>query len=116
EEFHRGATAASRDLGHPAGLGLGLSIVARMVAALDHHISYTSVVGRGTVFRLRVPLGRACEPPELEADPSATRPAGNSLFGTKVLVVENDQRVMEAMTTLLESWRCSVRMASQTEE
>lgn len=116
EEFHRGAIAASRDLGYPAGLGLGLSIVTRMVAALGHDISFTSVEGRGTVFRIKVPLGKQPEQTEKATDLWPMRPAGNSLFGARVLVVENDQRVMEAMAALLESWRCSVRMASQTEE
>lgn len=116
EEFHRGAIVASGDLAHQAGSGLGLSIVMRMVSALGHQISFTSVEGRGTVFRIHVPLGKAPEQPEKATDLSPLRPASNSLFGTNVLVVENDRSVMEAMTTLLESWRCSVRLACQTEE
>src|SRR6185369_15562976 len=56
EEFHRGPLAAHGELSG-GGLGLGLSIVKRMVDALGHRISFRSVVGRGTVFRLELPAG-----------------------------------------------------------
>ena len=58
EEFHRGPMTAHGELSG-GGLGLGLSIVRRMVDALGHSISFRSVVGRGTVFRLELPAG-AC--------------------------------------------------------
>ena len=40
------------------GLGLGLSIVERACARLEHPLSVTSVVGRGTRFTILVPLAR----------------------------------------------------------
>jgi CheY-like chemotaxis protein len=42
------------------------------------------------------------------------RPRGYGLFGTKVLLVENDADVMQAMTSLLERWQCVVRQAAAT--
>ncbi|ODN72227.1 sensor histidine kinase [Methylobrevis pamukkalensis] len=53
EEFRRGAGSATGDA---AGLGLGLAIVRRMAAALDHGVAFRSVVGHGTRFRIRLPL------------------------------------------------------------
>ncbi len=41
------------------GLGLGLSIVRRTAEALGHDIGLTSVLGRGTHVRVRVPLAPA---------------------------------------------------------
>jgi CheY-like chemotaxis protein len=38
------------------------------------------------------------------------------MMDAKVLLVENDSSVIEAMATLLTGWGCSVRMAAQTEE
>jgi len=60
-EFHRGKTAsASGD----SGVGLGLAIVRRLSELLDHRVSLASRPGRGSVFRIGVPIeGRqACNP------------------------------------------------------
>ncbi|TIP70364.1 MAG: response regulator, partial [Mesorhizobium sp.] len=43
------------------------------------------------------------------------RPRGYGLFGTKVLLVENDVEVLQAMTSLLERWQCLVRPATSTD-
>lgn len=107
EEFHRGSASAADLAG---GLGLGLSIVRRMVEALGHDLAFSSRVDRGTVFRLTLPLART---PELQtAPPEPEAPRGYGLFGTKVLLIENDETVAEATTALLERWRCSVRPAA----
>ena len=55
EEFHRGPNTSTNDISG-AGLGLGLSIVRRMTSTLAHPISFSSVVGRGTIFRVAVPV------------------------------------------------------------
>jgi signal transduction histidine kinase len=115
EEFHRGPMTAHGELSG-GGLGLGLSIVKRMVDALGHRISFRSVVGRGTVFRLEMPVGISAR---MEAGASAAdpeRPRGYGLFGTKVLLVDNDPQVLDAMRVLLERWQCEVRGAASTDE
>ena len=68
EEFHRGPMTVHAEISG-GGLGLGLSIVRRMVDALGHIISFRSEVGRGTVFRRRAAArrrgkgrGRRCRP------------------------------------------------------
>ena len=53
DEFHRGPVAkgrTSRD--DDCALGLGLSIVRRLVTALGHDLSLTSEVGKGSRFRI----------------------------------------------------------------
>jgi signal transduction histidine kinase len=112
EEFHRGANALEAETaGTGAGLGLGLAIVRRLVQALEAEISFTSRIGKGTVFRIlaarsaaRQPVGRT------DAAPAA--PRGYGLYGTRVLVVENDLAVSEAMAALLTRWSCEVRVAA----
>jgi two-component system, sensor histidine kinase len=113
EEFHRGPIAAHGELSG-SGLGLGLSIVKRMVDALGHQISFRSIVGRGTVFRLELPAGQPVrtEPGTAPAEPE--RPRGYGLFGTKVLLVDNDTQVLDATRVLLERWQCEVRGAVST--
>lgn len=114
EEFHRGIGAGIGD-GSGAGLGLGLSIVRRMADALGHHIGFSSIVGRGTVFRLDVPVAS----PGRLAGAAAGEPGharGYGLFGTKVLLIEDDVDVSAAMVTLLTRWQCAVRATTSSAE
>ncbi|MBZ9732254.1 hybrid sensor histidine kinase/response regulator [Mesorhizobium sp. CA18] len=114
EEFHRG-TSTLADAGLAGGLGLGLAIVRRMAAALGHPVTFSSKVGRGTIFHIDVPVGMAAAEPAIAAA-DMERPRGYGLFGTKVLLVENDMDVLSAMTSLLERWQCLVRAATSTDD
>lgn len=53
EDFYQIGNA-SRD--RTRGLGLGLSVVARMARLLDHPVTLRSLAGRGSVFSVSVPL------------------------------------------------------------
>ncbi|TPL00611.1 MULTISPECIES: hybrid sensor histidine kinase/response regulator [unclassified Mesorhizobium] len=114
EEFHRG-TSTLNDAELAGGLGLGLAIVRRMAAALGHPITFSSRVGRGTIFHIDVPVGMATAEPAMAAA-DMERPRGYGLFGTRVLLVENDLDVLSAMTSLLERWQCLVRAATSTDD
>ncbi|MEP9371354.1 hybrid sensor histidine kinase/response regulator [Mesorhizobium sp. KR1-2] len=115
EEFHRCAGSADADISG-GGLGLGLSIVRRMTTALNHPITLSSVVGRGTVFHLDIPVAETVFTFADTASTEPERPRGYGLFGTKVLLVEDDPDVLDAMTALLERWQCTVRTAASTAE
>ena len=41
---------------HYEGMGLGLSIVRRISQLLDHTVSFASEVGKGTVFKIILPM------------------------------------------------------------
>ncbi len=114
EEFHRGPVAMHGEFA-ARGLGLGLSIVRRMADALGHAVTFTSRMGRGTVFHIDVPRGTVARLTGTAiAEPE--RPRGYGLFGTRVLLVENDEAVAEATRILLERWECDVRVASSQAE
>jgi two-component system CheB/CheR fusion protein len=86
------------------GLGLGLSIVARLGTLLGHRIRVRSRPGKGSVFSVEVPLHQ----PEAadsgvtasEADPG-TAPAGAAHRAGTVLVVEDDPEVRELLALIL---------------
>ncbi|MFC3167274.1 ATP-binding response regulator [Paracoccus fontiphilus] len=81
DEFQR----LSHDAATP-GMGLGLSIVRRACAKLDHPIRLDSEAMRGTVFRVGLPLVGL----ETEGRPERPLRASLQLRGRVALVVEND--------------------------
>ncbi|MDD7970006.1 PAS-domain containing protein [Roseinatronobacter alkalisoli] len=88
-----------------SGMGLGLAIVEQASALLGHPLELRSIVGKGTVFTLTVPLSdmavaALCEP----AGPDTAR---NPLDDLLVLVIENDPTVRAAMMEVLEHWGAS---------
>jgi signal transduction histidine kinase len=91
-----------------AGLGLGLSIVQRLVATLGLGLELDSVEGRGSRFSLYLPLAHA--EAVAPARPTAP-PAPYALGGVNVLCVDNDAAILQAMTGLLTGWGCQVRVA-----
>ena len=56
DEFYRGSSSSN---GNRTGLGLGLSIVKRITQALGHELSLKSVAGRGSRFRIALPVAGA---------------------------------------------------------
>jgi CheY-like chemotaxis protein/anti-sigma regulatory factor (Ser/Thr protein kinase) len=90
------------------GLGLGLSIVERLVSAMGLTMELASVEGRGSRFSLYLPRGKLQQPTAAESE----RPeAAASLVGLKILCVDNERAVLDAMEGLLEGWGCDVRSA-----
>ncbi|HVN45046.1 MAG TPA: ATP-binding protein [Steroidobacteraceae bacterium] len=84
------------------GYGLGLSIVQRLVTLLDLKLEVQSEFGRGSVFALRVPVGRK---PARRARPLGvqSRVNGAAARPAAVLLVEDDAGVRNATRMLLQS-------------
>jgi CheY-like chemotaxis protein len=94
-------------------MGLGLAIVERACALLGHPLGLQSVVGRGTVFMVQVPLAEgALTLAPVEAPPPARHPAPERI----ALLVENDADLRRAMVLLLEKWGISALDAADGEE
>ncbi|MDQ1901232.1 hybrid sensor histidine kinase/response regulator [Paracoccus sp. WLY502] len=79
------------------GMGLGLSIVRRACAKLDHPIRLDSEAMRGTVFRVGLPLVQQANRPGPDQPARSTLP----LRGRVALVVENDHGMQRGYEMIL---------------
>ncbi|WP_428425132.1 hybrid sensor histidine kinase/response regulator [Pararhizobium sp.] len=93
------------------GVGLGLSIVRRLGILLNLQVTIRSTRGKGTVVII--------DGIEILSKPSvsesATRRPVHSPFlldGLRVLLVEDDQDVLSATSTLLTKWGCIVQISA----
>jgi len=101
EEFRR----LEPDQGAP-GLGLGLAIAERMARLLEHELVLESEPGRGTLFGVSVPLTRG--PTRRPPATSDTKPAA----GARVLLVDNDARMLASLASMLGDWGLQIETAS----
>ena len=90
------------------GLGLGLSIVERLVQAMGLTLELASVEGKGSRFSLYLPKGKIETPVAVEGERSAETA---SLSGLRILCVDNERAILDAMEGLLRGWGCDVRSA-----
>jgi signal transduction histidine kinase len=97
------------------GLGLGLSIVQRILVALDHPMEIESIVGKGSRFSVAVPLVASDAKQAPAKDPAPPR-VESQLAGLNVLCVDNERNILDAMSGLLENWGCEVRTATSLKE
>jgi len=91
------------------GLGLGLSIVQRLVEALSLSLELNSIEGKGSRFSLYLPRSRNARP-VTEVNPPA-REVVTGLTDLKILCVDNERTILDAMEGLLVGWGCDVRTA-----
>ena len=108
QEFHQLGNA-ERD--RRKGLGLGLAIVEGLARAMSVSVSVSSVPGRGSVFRLTLPLSR-----EVVVPAEAAVPLQADLSGARVLVIDDDDTVCAAMAELLTTWGVWCEVAGSAAE
>lgn len=97
------------------GLGLGLAIVDKIARMLGHEVSVSSEEGRGSVFSVRVPLGKLRPAPPAPRDTGVVS-ADHGLSGARVWVIDNDLAICQGMKTLLEGWDCQVVTAISADD
>jgi signal transduction histidine kinase/CheY-like chemotaxis protein len=91
------------------GLGLGLSIAARMAQLLGHELSLESTPGSGSTFAISVERASASALPSASSVPI-------DFSGRLVAVLDDDLSVLEGTRSLLEQWGCEVWLARSVEE
>jgi Na+/proline symporter/signal transduction histidine kinase/ActR/RegA family two-component response regulator len=92
------------------GLGLGLSIVDRIVTVLGLQLAVQSSPGAGTRMMLTVPRAEGLEASAAEAL-AAPQLAPAPLSGTLVLCVDNEPAILDGLSALLQRWGCTVLTA-----
>lgn len=98
DEFHQVDNAARE---RSRGLGLGLSIVKQLAQLLGHEIDVRSILGKGSVFTVRIPMAG-------DSKGGPTETAGTSMIDTglmprsaKIVIVDDDPDVLELLDQLL---------------
>ena len=93
------------------GLGLGLSIVERIAAVLDHPVTLVSRVDHGSMFGVTLPRAAAVQ---RAPAPAAGRVAwgAQALAGQLVLAIDNEPTILAGARALLEGWGCTPVTAS----
>ncbi|KTT24731.1 hypothetical protein SB14R_09450 [Pseudomonas oryzihabitans] len=106
-EFHQ-LNNSERDRRN--GLGLGLAIVEGLVRSLEHRLTLVSQVGRGSAFRLEVPLSLLQPLAHYPGQPPPVTDTELQLRGC-ILVVDDDESIRFGMQQLLSSWGCTSAVA-----
>jgi two-component system CheB/CheR fusion protein len=94
EEFYQVANRARR---RQAGLGLGLAIVRGLSQLLEHPVRVRSVLGRGSVFEVLVPIAQSGG---AEADQERDREGVPRR--AVIAVIDDDQEVLDGLRLTLE--------------
>lgn len=93
------------------GLGLGLAIVQRMTSLLDHPVEVYSQIGQGSCFIIEVPTVDA---PKVMAPQAQAIPLKTKAY--RILCLDNDETILEGMSTLLSKWGYEVFKATEPEQ
>jgi PAS domain S-box-containing protein len=100
EEFHQ---VGNPERDREKGLGLGLAIVHRLSALLDHPVEVRSELGAGTIFRVRVPLAFDAINTDASDSPIHLSRVPEEA-GRFAVVVDDEVIVLMGMEAMLRSW------------
>jgi two-component system sensor histidine kinase/response regulator len=95
DAFEQGDGSTTRRFG---GTGLGLSITKGLIENMGGTIKVESEVGKGSVFTLTFDLGVQ------DAEPLMPNPAGRSIAGRQVLLVDDNRSNLQVLQNMFAAW------------
>ena len=110
DEFYQ-INNPSRD--REMGFGLGLSTVRRLCTGLGWPLDVRSVPGKGSIFKVTVPLTAPRDAEVADVAIGPTQPPNEAI---RVLVLDDDPLVRDAMERLIAGWGYPVRVCRTGDE
>jgi len=107
EEFYQVPYSEALTPAQRKGLGLGLAIVKRLAGLMQAPLVLRSVPGRGSVFSIELPPGKAPRIREA-SDVRGKLPLGLTLDRRFIVVVEDEPAVRGGLEVLLRGWGARV--------
>lgn len=108
QEFYQ---IANPERDRQKGFGLGLSIVKGLANTLGHPYSLHSILGKGTCFKILVPITTSV----MQDAPRAAIVVQPEKMDMSILVIDDDAAVRESIEILLTSWGCRCHAADGAE-
>jgi len=99
EEFFQ---VSRRERARIQGLGMGLAIVKRLAILLGHTLTVKSRPGRGTMFRIGIPLGGL--PGIVDETAAADTLPMAAQEPRTIMILDDDEAIREGLALLLEEW------------
>ncbi|HEY0729052.1 MAG TPA: response regulator, partial [Pyrinomonadaceae bacterium] len=106
-----------------AGLGLGLAVSFGIIRRHSGNIEVESQYGKGTEFRISLPLAKIAETPLVKREliveapePTPLVAAADTLPPARLLVVDDEDFVRELLSEILECEHCEVELAQDGTE
>lgn len=111
EEFYQ-VDNPGRD--RSGGLGIGLSIVQRLSHLLEHPVRVRSRPGRGSLFRVVLPVAAGVAVANWQSESFGRFRRGRQRLPTRVLVLDDETQIQDAMLALLRAYAVEVsRLATR---
>ena len=93
------------------GMGLGLAVGYGIIRRHEGFVEVESEPGRGTSFRIKLPIARGAVKNQITAELPSLSIAPPRLCQTKILVVDDEEHVRDLLRDILEKEGCEVILA-----